>query len=97
MKRLITIALLCLCMTGYGQNKKYSDNSTNDYGLIMMSGGIVLSVIAVAVPDGGNWTYSNGFNSKVINKPFFQQPTRVVMLGIGVTLTIGGIVSHARK
>ena len=98
MRQLITIALIFVCLTGFGQNRKNKVHYNNDKtGLVIAGSGILISAIAITVPDGGNWTYAGGYNSQVIYKPFFQQPARVTMLCVGVTFSIGGLISQKQN
>jgi len=86
---------ILFCLTSNSQNKlKQTDDKS---GFLIAGTGMVFSIIAITVPDGGNWTYSNGYNSKVINKSFFTQPARVTMLGVGLTLSIGGLIYQQRN
>lgn len=95
MKQLITLMLILACLSSTAQNKLRQNDDKS--GFLITGTGVVFSIIAIAVPDGGNWTYSNGYNSKVINKSFFQQPTRVAMLGVGLTVSIGGLIYQKRN
>lgn len=94
MKNLILVILLLLSFNIEAQ-KKYQYNKE---GLILTGTGIVFSLIAITVPDHSEWTNSKqGQHSYIINKPFYQNPARDVVLGIGVTFTISGLIYHNKK
>ena len=71
--------------------KKYNYERDKS-GLVITAGGIVLSTIALTVKDGGEYTYSNGYNSTKVIKPFYQCTNRVIMLGLSVTISITGLI-----
>lgn len=95
----IAFALLLFSVSADAQTRATYDKTT---GRMVTAAGIAFSIIAVTVPDGGNWTYIRSGNSpgsqQKVYKPFFQQPARVTMLGIGVTFSIGGLIfNHNNK
>lgn len=90
MKKLLLISLILLSLSSKAQYKvSYEKDKT---GWMITASGIVLSTIALTIKDGGEFTYSNGYNSTSIIKPFWQCTNRVVMLGISVSVSIGGII-----
>lgn len=94
MKQLITILLLVLSLTLTARQHRlsvsYNDDNT---GWCIAGTGMVFSIVALTVPDGSNWTYSQyGYGGTYVRRPFFKQPSRVCMLGFGLTLTIGGLI-----
>lgn len=98
MKKLITLALIALSLSCFGQSKHKNVRMSDDRsGIVIASTGLMFSIIAVTVPDGGDWTFKTTYGSQKTYKPFFQQPARVSMLGVGLTLTIGGAAYHRNR
>ena len=90
MKKLFLMLMLVLTMNLQAQSKR--QHSQDQIGTGVAIAGLVFSVIAITVPDGGEFTYGHGYNSNKITKPFYQCPNRTIMLGIGVTLSVGGLI-----
>lgn len=96
MKPLVTIFLfLSLVCNAQSRNKKVTYNEDKT-GIALVGSGIVFSVIAVTVADGSEWTWkqTGPYTQQRVYKPFWQNPSRAVMLGAGVTITIGGLIYH---
>lgn len=82
------IAFLHLNVNAQSRSKKSYSNDKAGIGLVA-SGALSMS-IGFLIPDGSEWTYSKGYNSQIITKPFYKNPSRVACIGVGLTLTIGG-------
>lgn len=82
-----------MCYNTSAQNKLRFKNSSDKTGIAMLLGGVVISTIAISIPDGTEWTYANtGPNTQhMVYTPFFKQPARVGMLVVGVTFSITGL------
>ncbi len=96
MKKLIlavTVALISL--TANAQRKVVYDSKD---GLVLAGTGIAFSLIAITCPDGSEWTNSRqGQHATIIRSPFYENPARDIVLGVGVTFTISGFIYHRNK
>lgn len=97
MKNIIIIILMLLSITLNAQNKRINRNKDKSTGVALTSVGILSMSIGFLVPDGSEWTFSKGYNSTVITKPFYKNPSRVACIGIGLTISIGGIYQTLKK
>lgn len=100
MKKIITIVILsCLCYhTAFSQiRKKQSQSVDRSSGSVLIAAGIISMSIGVFIPDGSEWTFAKGYNSTIITKPFYKNPSRVACIGIGLTISIGGIYQLSKK
>ena len=69
--------------------KQYSGNKA---GMGLVAAGAISMSIGFLLPDGSEWTFAKGYNSQIITKPFYRNPARVTCIGIGLTLSIGGLI-----
>lgn len=101
MKKLILLGLLALSLNANAQvkhNRFKSNYAQDNTGLAITASGVVLGTISIFVRDGGEYTYSNGYNSTKIYKPFIECTNRVAMLGVSITISIGGLIyQHSNK
>jgi hypothetical protein len=95
MKYLITIITLFLFLNAHGQSKYRRPSSDGPKtGPVVLVAGIVISAVAVVVPDGIEWTYMNNGPSTCVKvyTPMYRQPARMGMLGVGVCFSVGGLI-----
>lgn len=89
--KLIILALLTfLSLNVNAQQKSKKTHSSDKAGYGLVTAGAISMSIGFLIPDGSEWTFSKGYNSQVITKPFYKNPARVACIGVGLTLTIGG-------
>lgn len=98
MKKLIILTLLLLSFNIQAEKPNKITYNTNS-GLVLVGTGVAFSLIAIACPDGSEWKNSKmGQGSYIITKPWYQNPARDIVLGIGVTFSIGGLIyQHNNK
>lgn len=89
MKKIILTLLVCASLNTNAQYKK-QDRPDKPGAMVIVAGCVAMS-IGFLVPDGSEWTYGREYNYQRLTKPFYKNPSRVVCIGIGLTLTIGGI------
>ena len=92
MKKLIIGVLLLASLTISAQSKSKKQDSGNKAGMGLVAAGAISMSIGFLLPDGSEWTFAKGYNSQIITKPFYRNPARVTCIGIGLTLSIGGLI-----
>lgn len=89
MKNLLLLSLLLFSLNTQAQySTRIADDNT---GLMITANGLCIATIAVFVKDGGEYTFQNGYNSNKISTPVYN---RIVMFGVGITVSIGGLIYH---
>ena len=96
MKKLLLVLIL-LCGINL-QAQKRSSSSDKSEGIALLLGGTSFTFAAVIEGGSQYGTYKpsqNGknTNSVLFNPPFIAQTPRNIMFGIGLTLTITGLIS----
>jgi len=99
MKKIITIILLLICINVNAQSRPKVSYSKDNTGVVMSISGIIFSTIALTVSDGSEMTWKNTgpYMQQRVYKPWYQNPSRLVMFTAGITLTIGGGIYHKNK
>jgi hypothetical protein len=92
MKKLILLLILIyISMSGNAQSRYKKPKHSDKPGTGIIVAGCISMGIGFLLPDGSEWTFKDRYNSQIITKPFYQNPSRDICIGIGLTLTIGGI------
>lgn len=84
------ITFLSLNVNAQQKSKKAHSSDKAGYGLVTV--GAISMSIGFLIPDGSEWTFSKGYNSQVITKPFYRNPARMTCIGLGLTISIGGLI-----
>lgn len=92
LKLIILIFLAFLALNVNAQQKSKKTHSSDKAGIGLITVGAISMSIGFLIPDGSEWTFSKGYNSQVITKPFYRNPSRVACIGVGLTLSIGGLI-----
>ena len=90
MKKLLIGVLLLSSLSASAQHKNPIHLNKSGNGLIIA--GCISMSIGFLIPDGSEWTFSKGYNSQVITKPFYRNPARMTCIGLGLTISIGGLI-----
>ena len=65
-------------------------------GLCIAGAGLVFTGVAF-IPNGSEWTYTQQNGNRTITKTTLaKQPERVICFGIGVIMSISGIVQYTK-
>ena len=95
MKKIILTSLLILsCIVSNAQRKNVYTDKT---GICISCAGLIFTGVAF-IPNGSDWTYTQQNGNRTITKTTLEkQPERVVCFGIGIIVTIGGIINYSKS
>lgn len=92
MKKLLFLSLLAFSLNAQAQYKIQQEKDNT--GLMITASGLCIATIAVFVKDGGEYKYASGYNSTKVSTPIYN---RIVMFGVSVTVSIGGLIYHKKS
>ncbi len=100
MKKILILFALLITFNSFAQRRQYSSDSDKP-GIVLAVGGVAFS--AAAIIEGphnyGTWNHNpnntSSYNMTYTTPPFWKQTPRNIMLGVGLTLTITGLISLA--
>lgn len=93
MNKVLLIICLFLCLSAKSKAQSYSRGNSGSKAPALIIGGVGFTVAGLLTKP--EWYYQNPapMTGPQVNKPFFQQRTRMLPVVCGVTLTISGLIT----